>query len=56
MCFRDCLGEDCIGCFELGLSFGLVIFEIFVKRIEDIYGKLIVNLDFKVFISEFWVL
>ena len=39
-----------------GLNFGLKTFEIFVKKIEDTYGKSTVKSDFKESINEPWAL
>lgn len=57
MCFGDCTERGGHRVHELGgLNFGLKTFEIFVKKIEDTYGKSTVNLDFKESINEPWAL
>ena len=55
--FRDCAETGGHRMHELGeLNFGLKTFEIFVKKMEDTYGKSTVNSDFKESINEPWVL
>lgn len=50
MCFRDCTERGGHRMHELGgPKFGLKTFEVFVKKIEDTYGKSTVNSDFKEF-------